>query len=89
MIGGGVTANFDAGGAILVDCIVRLLVSGIEAYRHPTFDMGKFAVKEIDSETHHGYTHAVDIDGVEHACFKSFVKAMHWAEFMTGKRGKP
>lgn len=82
------------GGAILCDCIVRLLVNGQEAYRHPKFDNGVFTIREISPTDacgnltlrSKGYTHAVEINGETHANFKSLAKAQRWVEFMEGRR---
>jgi hypothetical protein len=88
------------GGAILTDCIVRLLVNGREVYRHPKYKTPVFSIREIGPDEmpptdrcypkhslrSMGYTHAADIDGKNHANFKSLAKAQRWVEFMQGKR---
>ncbi len=82
------------GGAILTDCIVRLFVDGKEVYRHPHYKEPKFTVREIAGAATcgkinlraDGYTHAVDIDGKNHANFKSLVQAERWIAFMRGER---
>ena len=76
------------GPSIMVDCIVKLKVGGKVVYAHRQLDLGSFTVRELPRRNQAGYTHAVDVDGIEHARFKSFVEALHWAEFMTGKRDR-
>lgn len=88
------------GAAILCDSIVRLLVNGREVYRHPKWKPFDFTIRTISpnesAPLHHdrpcvtlrsmGYTHAVDINGKNHANFKSHEKAKRWVAFMRGER---
>jgi hypothetical protein len=82
------------GGAILCDCIVRLLVNGREVYRHPKWKASEFAVAEIDDKETagkvnlraDGYTHCATINGERVANFKSRQAADRWCAFMKGER---
>ena len=80
------------GGAILVDCIVRLIVNGREAYRHPGY---KVPVIRIEPDTTYpDLPWAAFIEGNQDknnqpgpwARFKTELAANRWAAFMKGER---
>lgn len=79
------------GGAILTDCIVRIMTtSGYELYRHPNYH-NDFDTAEVKTSTLEGYSHAVvptvgQYAGQEVARFHSEKSAQHYLEFMQGKR---
>lgn len=75
------------GGAIMTDCIVRILINGREVYRHPNyhsqFDQARVIVSELAPE----YSHAVYTDeSGEVARFHSGRSAINWLAFMRGER---
>lgn len=88
------------GGAILADCIIRLLINGRERYRHAKYQEPVFTIREIkpdemppsnraypkQSLRSMGYTHGVDADGENQANFKSLKQAQRWIAFMKGER---
>lgn len=80
------------GGAIMDDCIVRIIVNGQELYRHPNYHSDLDAAMILPSElAHDGYTHAVvpttgQYAGQEIARFHSERSANNWLAFMTGQR---
>lgn len=94
------TSRSTGGSAILCDCIVRLLVNGREVYRHPKYKSPVFSIREIKPDemapsnraypsktlSSMGYTHAVDVNGENHASFQSLAKAQRWIAFMKGER---
>jgi hypothetical protein len=75
------------GGAILVDSIVRLIVAGVEVYRHPEYNAPEFQVNALAEDEYglrkHGYTCTVTGTG---ANFKTAKQAHHYADFMKGLR---
>lgn len=78
------------GGAILTDCIVRIIdtASKRDLYRHPTFNMPALFRRPVTDESalDAGYTDEVTADGAVHARFKSAKKANDWIDFMEGRR---
>lgn len=88
------------GGGILTDCIIRLIINGRERYRHPKYQEPVFTIREIKPDemvswhvskpkkslVSMGYTHGVDVDGENHANFKSLKQAQRWIDFMKGER---
>ena len=72
------------GGGILTDCIVRLLVDGVEFYRHPKYTESVFTVEDSDMQPE--YSTNVKIDGELHARFRTPEKAARWIAFMKGER---
>lgn len=78
------------GGAILTDCIVRIIdtASKRDLYRHPTFSMPALFRRPVTDKAAlaEGYTDEVTADGEVHARFKSVKKATDWIDFMEGRR---
>ena len=76
------------GGAILDHCIVKIRwasASGI-VYQHPTYYHGEFTIAEIpsgDRLRENGYTHAVTVNGLIHANFRSRQAAERYVRKMT------
>lgn len=84
-----------AGGAILDHCIVRILVNGVEKYRHPKYQEPEFAIiptpdsASITVAEHRVYRNlpwTVTVNGLGHAAFKTKDAADRWVDFMKGKR---
>jgi hypothetical protein len=84
-----------SGGPALLDhCIVKIKEtrSGRVLYRHPKYHTGSFAIREIGPDEmcgttnlrERGYTHAVDVDGRNHANFRSPQAAERYVRQMTG-----
>lgn len=79
------------GGAILCDCIVRLLVEGREVYRHPEYKVPELSVgydnpEFVSDEGKKKYPYYVKNSGDEIARFKTESKARRWVAFMKGER---
>lgn len=74
------------GPAILAACIVRLIVDGREAYRHPKFSQAPLAVSTCPEHLTPGLAAAVLANGEVHARFKTENQAAKWVDFMTGPR---
>jgi len=77
------------GGAIIsADSIVRLLVGGAEAYKHPQFSSPVFAVSMAPAHVmpEKGLPVAVLAGGEVHARFKNSAAAARWVAFMEGRR---
>lgn len=81
------------GGALLDQCIIKIKwTSGGIIYRHPRYNHGQFTIREIGPEDafhggglrEQGYTHAVDVDGKNHANFKSVAAARRYLHKMVG-----
>ncbi|MFH1980386.1 MAG: hypothetical protein ABIL58_00950 [Pseudomonadota bacterium] len=77
------TRHSDGGGAILDHCIVRLMVDGVERYRHPKYYQPK--IERVAPVTE-GYAAAYNVDGQLHAQFESIESADRWYLFMMGER---
>jgi hypothetical protein len=73
------------GGAILTDCIIRLLIDGREVYRHPKYHAPEFVTRLIDPPSD-GYAACVLANGKECAQFKTLAAAFRWVAFMRGER---
>ena len=82
----------DGGFPLLDQCIVKIkLTIGGTLYQHPNYHTGTFTIREIDAdETVHGdalrdqgYTHAVDVNGHNHANFKTLAAAERYVRRMT------
>ncbi len=94
------TSRSCGGGAIGCDSIVRLFVNGREVWKHPNWKPFDYTIRNIGADEmppsnraypketlqSMGYTHAVDINGENHANFKSLDKAKRWVAFMRGER---
>jgi hypothetical protein len=80
-----VEAGEHGGGAILTECIVRILDarSKAEVYRHPTYHEPELALRRCTQKTH---PYEVLADGAVHARFKTQAKAQAWVDFMQGRR---
>lgn len=78
------SARSSGGGGLLDDSIVRLAVGGKDVYRHPKYKDSEYKISADDSVK--DYSHRVDIDGEEHARFKSQSRAQRYIDFMSGKR---
>jgi hypothetical protein len=88
------TSRSHGGPALLDHCIVQIKEtrSGRVLYRHPNYHTGTLAVREIGpNETCGtenlralGYTVAVDMDGTNHANFRSRKAAERFVRRMTG-----
>ena len=79
-------SNSHGGGAILCDCIVRLMVNGRDAYRHPGYKLPEYTVRRNTDEYKHGLAFgASDANGVV-ARFKTEKSANNWVKFMRGER---
>jgi len=84
------------GGAILDHCIVKIMVGGRTVLQHPKFHLQPMTIRPILSSDYagglnlraEGYTHAVDIDGMNNANFKSLRQATNYIAFMKGERGR-
>jgi hypothetical protein len=78
------------GGVILDACIVRILVEGREAYRHPGYKVPSITIgpfpQPITSAMGRRLTVAAAIDGEAFANFETMAKAERWAAFMRGDR---
>lgn len=82
------------GGAMLDHCIVRIIETrtGRVLYSHPNYYTGTFTIREIGPDEmcgtenlrERGYTHAVDVDGGNHANFRSRKAAERFVKKMTG-----
>jgi len=68
------------GGAILCDCIVRLIVNFREVYRHPEYKVPEFTIHSGDGKLW------VREDGKDHASFNTREQAERWIAFMQGAR---
>ena len=82
------------GHALLDHCIVRVRTTrnnGRDLYRHSTYHTGTFSIRQIRSIDNStavdllasGFTHAVDVDGRNHANFRSAEKAEQFVRRMT------
>lgn len=80
------------GGAILTNCIVRIVnpLTGAELYRHPTYFQPEMRL--VDAPTYDkvdGFTTNVEVFSESawdvHARFTSAGKAAHWLAYMTGE----
>ena len=77
------------GGAILTDCILRILdvLTGQELYRHPRLQMPRFVIDEDPASSELRYcAHTLESDGTRllQARFNSMGEAAHWVAFMLG-----
>jgi hypothetical protein len=79
------------GGALLDHCIIKVRwTTGGVLYQHPQYHNGPFTIREIGTaETCHGenllekgFTHSVDVDGKNHANFRSMVAASRYVHKM-------
>lgn len=88
------SARSCSGGAILTDCIVRIMSNGREIYRVPNYQLPQFEVQLINPADmcgkvnlyQAGYTHGVWRDGANVANFKSMERAQRYIDFIQGKR---
>lgn len=82
------------GPALLDQCIVAIQSTGKEGhvlYRHPSYHVGTFAIREIAlAEISHGqnlrglgFTHTVEVDGQAHGRFRSLSAAERYVRKMT------
>lgn len=74
------------GGAIMTDCIVRILIDGREVYRHPNYHSQFDNAEVIPSELAPEYSHAVRTEQGEIARFRSERAANNYLAFMRGER---
>ena len=82
------------GGCALLDqCLVKIRwTTGGVVYQHPKYHTGTFTVRDIGPEEvgydgnlrKCGYTHAVDVDGRNHANFRSLKAARNYLRKMIG-----
>jgi hypothetical protein len=83
------------GPAILDQCIVKIRRTGSNGaviYQHPTYHAGTFTIREIGLDEscgdvnlrEKGYSHAVDVNGENHANFRSLPAAERFVKKMTG-----
>jgi hypothetical protein len=77
-----------AGGFALLDhCIVKIKrTTGSDLYQHPKYHTGTFVVRNLGPDNRHRrkrYTHAVDVDGQNHANFRSQKEADEYVHRMT------
>ena len=98
-----VRAGSDGGPALLDHCIVKIVLCGGKGkrgfvlYQHRKYDHGVFTLRAIqpgekignEELLTQGYTHAVDIDGQNHANFKSITAAARWIAKMTLDDAEP
>jgi hypothetical protein len=87
------TSRSHGGPALLDHCIVKIKEtrSGRLLYLHPQYHTGSFAVRETGPDEtcgtrnlrELGYTHAVDVDGANHANFQSRKAAERFVKKMT------
>jgi hypothetical protein len=74
------------GGGILDHCIVRMLVNGVEVYRHPNYN-SEFESATVRPSELPEYSHAVYTEeGGEVARFHSERAAVNYLAFMRGER---
>jgi hypothetical protein len=82
------------GSALLDHCIVRIKTTGNRGrvlYKHPRYHAGSFSIREIgaadachgENLRRKGFTHAVDVDGQNHANFRSLAAAERFVRRMT------
>lgn len=71
------------GGAIMDDCIVRLMLGHCEYYRHPGYKVPDFTLMPSLVQ---GYSTEAWINGECHARFRSERSARNWVAFMRGER---
>lgn len=71
------------GGAILDNWILRILVNGVERYRHPLYHTPDFTTRPSQMG---GYLTEVLADGEVFARFHSHNSAVRWIAFMQGRR---
>lgn len=69
------------GGALLDHCVVRLVVSGREAWKHPNWHLPKLEFRPSSME---GYSTEILADGAVHARFKTERQADKWMGFIQG-----
>ena len=78
------------GPGILDACIVRILVEGREAYRHPGYNDPSISICPLPRPDvlpdGRALTVAATIDGEAWANFETMAKAERWAAFMRGDR---
>lgn len=80
------------GGAILVDCIVRLIVDGRERYRHPGYTVPVIRIEEENAYPDSPWAAFIEDKQDKNnqprpwARFKSKLAAQRWAAFMRGER---
>ncbi len=74
------------GGAVMDNCIVRLIVNGCEVYRHPNYHSSFDNAVVMESELKPKYSHAVVTNEGEVARFHSEKSAKNWLAFMRGER---
>lgn len=82
------TNRSTGGGALLTDCIVRLLVNGREVYRHPKYSIPLFSVFQEKPRQYKDVPWGVYLDKEKspHARFKTEQAARRWVAFMRGER---
>jgi hypothetical protein len=68
------------GGAILDNCIVKLMINGCVVYQHPAFYQPQYNIDATVKPV------AVKADGQIAATFKTETSARRWVDFMTGRR---
>lgn len=87
------TRRSDGGPALLDHCIVKIKEtrSGWICYQHPKYHTGTFTIREIGPDElcggqilrSLGYTHAVDVNNINHANFHSLAAAQRYVRKMT------
>lgn len=71
------------GPAILTGNIIRMMINGVEVYRHPHYNLPELTMQP---STEPGYRIDVFAAGELHARFKTLPAAIRWIEFMKGER---
>lgn len=76
------------GGAILDECIIKIMVGRRTVYQAPGYQCGKYEIKREDDQGafNKGYLWKVLRDGETTARFKTNAAAERWAKFMKGER---
>ena len=83
-------SKHSSGGCEILDhCILRIMMDGIDMYRHPNYIPSVFVTGRVNMIVGHdmyGYNVGVHKDGEGVANFTIMMGAQRWIEFMTGKR---
>jgi hypothetical protein len=75
------------GPGILDHCIVRIMVGGIELYRHPKHTVANYNICKASKDAESvGLLVGVERNGEYFASFKTQKQAIRWVEFMIGRR---
>jgi hypothetical protein len=80
------TARSHGGGAILADCIVRLIVDGREVYRHPGYKVPSIVIYHEGKHPRVPWAAKVNGSREVHARFETSAQASRWARFIQGER---